>query len=106
MNFKDLIASKKAFQLSMDIYRISKRFSKEETYSWTDQIRRSSRSACANTAEAYRKRLDVENFISKLTDAEAENSETSVWLYFAVTCDYVPKTNTRNCILKQRRLRN
>jgi four helix bundle protein len=91
MDFKDLIAYKKAFQLSMDIYRISKRFPKEETYSLTDQIRRSSRSVCANMAEAYRKRLYVKNFISKLTDADAENSETSVWLDFAVACDYISK---------------
>ncbi len=91
MDFKDLIAYKKAFQLSMDIYKISKRFPKEETYSLTDQIRRSSRSVCANMAEAYRKRLYMKNFISKLTDSDAENSETSVWLDFAVACDYISK---------------
>lgn len=104
MNFKDLIAYKKAFQWSMNIYRISKRIPKEKTCSLTDQIGRSSRSVCANTAEANRKRLYVENFIRKLTDAE--NSETSVWLDFAVTCDYFPKTNTKNCILKPKRSGN
>ena len=89
MNFKDLLAYQKAFQLAMDIYKISKRYPKEETYSLTDQIRRSSRSVCANMVEAYRKRLYVKNFISKLTDSDGENSETSVWLDFAYACEYI-----------------
>ena len=91
MDFKELFAYKKAFKLSMDIYKISKGFPKEENYSLTDQIRRSSRSVCANIAEAYRKRLYVKNFISKLTDCDAENSETSVWLDFALECEYISK---------------
>ncbi|HKJ42632.1 MAG TPA: four helix bundle protein [Sunxiuqinia sp.] len=91
MDFKELFAYKKAFKLSMDIYKISKGFPKEENYSLTDQIRRSSRSVCANIAEAYRKRLYVKNFISKLTDSDAENSETSVWLDFALKCEYISK---------------
>jgi four helix bundle protein len=91
MDFKDLLAYQKAFNLAIDVYKISKRFPKEETYSSTDQIRRSSRSVCANMAEAYRKRLYVKNFISKLSDSDAENSETSVWLDFAFSCEYLSK---------------
>lgn len=91
MDFKELIAYQKAFKLAMEVYEISKSFPKEEKYSLTDQIRRSSRSVCANIAEAYRKRLYVRHFISKLTDSDAENSETIVWLDFAIACDYLPK---------------
>jgi four helix bundle protein len=57
----------------------------------TDQIRRSSRSVCANIAEAYRKRRYVKHFISKLTDSDGENSETSTWLDFALECEYITK---------------
>lgn len=74
-NFKDTAVYKKAFSLSMDIFEASKSFPKEETYSLTDQIRRSSRSVCANLAEANRKKRYPANFISKLTDCDAENSE-------------------------------
>ena len=91
MDFKELIVYKKAFTLAMEIYEISKKFPKEETYSLTDQIRRSSRSVCANLAESYRKRIYIKNFISKLTDSDAENSETVVWLDFAIACNYLPK---------------
>lgn len=73
----------------MKIFEISKSFPIEEKYSLTDQIRRSSRSVCANLAEAYRKRRYEKHFISKLTDADAENSETQVWLDFAKECDYI-----------------
>ena len=91
MDFKELIVYKKAFLLAMEIFKVSKDFPKEEKYSLTDQIRRSSRSVCANIAEAYRKRLYVKNFICKLTDSDAENSETVVWLNFAFECNYLEK---------------
>ncbi len=91
MDFKDLLAYKKAFELSMLIFDISKSFPKEEIYSLTDQIRRSSRSVCANISEAYRKRRYPKHFISKLTDADGENSETSTWLDFALSCEYISK---------------
>ena len=91
MDFKKLIVYKKAFQLAMEIYSISKNFPKDEKYSLTDQIRRSSRSVCANIAEAYRKRQYIRHFISKLTDSDAENSETIVWLDFALECNYLEK---------------
>lgn len=89
MDYKDLIAYKKAFSLAMEIFKISKSFPKEETYSLTDQIRRSSRSVCSNMAEAYRKRRYVNHFISNLTDCDGENSETSTWLDFALECEYI-----------------
>ena len=89
MDFKKLLAYKKAYRLAMDIFEISKSFPKEETYSLTDQIRRSSRSVCSNIAESYRKRRYIKHYISKLTDADAENSETSVWLDFSRDCNYI-----------------
>ncbi|WP_432411553.1 four helix bundle protein [Rasiella sp. SM2506] len=91
MAFKNLLAYKKGFDLSMKIQELSKSFPKEETYSLTDQIRRSSRSVCANIAEAYRKRRYERHFISKLTDSDSENSETQVWLQFAHACEYINK---------------
>jgi len=89
MNFKDLLAYKKAFDLAMKIFHISKQFPKEERFSLTDQIRRSSRSVCACIAESYRKRAYIAHFKSKLSDADMENSETSVWLDFAHACEYI-----------------
>ncbi len=89
MDFKKLIAYKKSFDLGMAIYNVSKSFPKEETFSLTDQIRRSSRSVSANIAEAYRKRKYPRHFISKLTDSDGENSETSVWLDYAFACEYL-----------------
>lgn len=93
MDFKDLIVYKKAFTLAMEIFELSKNFPKEEKFALTDQIRRSSRSVCANTAEAYRKRLYKKHFISKLTDSDAENSETLGWLDFSFACAYLSKEN-------------
>ena len=78
-----------AFQVAVDIYTFSKTFPKEETYSLTDQIRRSSRSVCANLAEAFRKRKYPKHFVSKLSDSEAEAAETQVWLDFALEFEYI-----------------
>ena len=89
MDFRELKAYQKAFELSMEIFNLSKSFPADEKYSLTDQIRRSSRSVNANIAEAYRKRRYVNHFISKLTDSDAENSETNVWLEFALRCNYI-----------------
>ncbi|KQB39229.1 four helix bundle protein [Flavobacterium aquidurense] len=89
MDFKELLAYKKSFELAMEIFELSKDFPKEEKYSLTDQIRRSSRSVSANIAESYRKRRYVNHFISKLTDSDAENSETNVWLEFSLKCEYI-----------------
>jgi four helix bundle protein len=91
LTFKDLTVYKKAFDLAMNIFEISKSFPKEEKYSLTDQIRRSSRSVCSSIAEAYRKRRYEAHFISKTSDADMENSETQVWLEFAFKCKYIEK---------------
>jgi four helix bundle protein len=85
----ELDVYKLAFESAMRIYHISKLFPKEETYSLTDQIRRSSRSVCANIAEGWRKRRYEAAFVSKLNDAEAEAAETQTWLDFASECDYL-----------------
>lgn len=87
----ELQVYKKAFDVAMAVFEVSKTFPKEETYSLTDQIRRSSRSVCANLAEAWRKRRYKAAFISKLSDAECEAAETQVWLEFAVSCGYVER---------------
>ena len=90
-NHTDLQVYQKAFVAAMKIYELSKGFPKEETYSLTDQIRRSSRSVCANLAEAWRKRRYEAAFISKLSDSEAETAETQVWLSFTVECKYLKR---------------
>ncbi|QEL14601.1 four helix bundle protein [Limnoglobus roseus] len=87
----DLEVYKKAFDASMQIYTLTLAFPKEELYSLTDQIRRSSRSVCANLAEAWRKRRYEAAFVSKLSDAEAEAAETQVWLEYAVKCGLLPR---------------
>ncbi|WP_317167362.1 four helix bundle protein [Winogradskyella costae] len=94
------MAYKKGFKLAMDIFHLSKKFPKEETYSLTNQIRRCSRSVCANLSEAYRKRRYPKHFISKLTDCDAENGETQTWLEFALACDYI-SNETYNNLLKE-----
>ncbi|MEX2142864.1 MAG: four helix bundle protein [Pirellulales bacterium] len=87
----ELQVYQRAFDAAMQIFELSRRFPKEETYSLTDQIRRSSRSVCANIAEAWRKRRYEAAFISKLSDSETEASETQVWLEFAVKCGYLDR---------------
>ena len=86
---ENLLAFKKSFDLAMRIFEFSKDFPKEEKYSLTDQIRRSSRAVSANLAEAYCKRRYEAHFISKLSDSDMENTETQVWLHFALKCNYL-----------------
>ena len=86
---RDLEVYGRAFDAAMRIFELSKEFPKEEAYSLTDQVRRSSRSVCANLAEAWRKRRYKAHFISKLSDCEMEAAETQVWLEFAVKCKYL-----------------
>ena len=74
----------------MEIFNISKQWPSEEKFSLTDQIRRSSRSVCANLREAWAKRRYQAHFVSKLTDSDGENSETDTWLDFAKDCGYIP----------------
>lgn len=104
MDFKELLAYQKAFSLAMEIKNTSDSFPKDEKYSLTDQIRRSSRSVCANMAEAYRKRRYVNHFISKLTDCDGENSETTVWLDFAFECNYISTETHQNFIQKSKEI--
>src|ERR1700691_2919664 len=85
---RDLKVYAIAFDAAMSVYDASKCFPKEEIYSLTDQMRRSSRSVCANLSEAWRKRRYAAAFISKLSDAETEAAETQVWIEFAVKCGY------------------
>lgn len=89
--FRNLTAYKKAFALAMDIFRKTKDFPKEEQYSLTSQIRRSSRSVCSCIGEGYRKRLYPAHFVSKITDADMENTETQVWFDFALESGYITK---------------
>ncbi len=87
--FRDLTVYKKAFDLAMLIFKQTKKFPAEEKFSLTDQVRRSSRSVCATIGEAYRKRQYEAHFISKSSDADMENTETRVWLDFALVCEYI-----------------
>ncbi len=80
----------------MRIFELSKQFPIEERYALTDQIRRSSRSVCANLAEAWRKRRYKAAFVAKLNDCEAEAAEVQVWLKFAVKCNYLVIDTGRN----------
>lgn len=86
---RELEVYKVAFDAAMQIFELSKKFPVEERYSLTDQIRRSSRSVCANLAEAWRKRRYEGAFVSKLSDSEAEAAETQTWIEFAVKCNYL-----------------
>jgi len=95
VNHRDLDVYCRAFESAMTIFRLSQSFPKEETYSLTDQIRRSSRSVCANIAEAWRRRRYEKAFIDKLSIAESEAAETQVWLEFAVECGYLPREEAR-----------
>jgi len=87
--FRELIAYKKGFSLLMEIFELSKSFPKEELYSLTSQIRRSSRSVCSCIGEAYKKRHYPNHFVSKLSDVAMQNSETQVWLDVALGCNYI-----------------
>ncbi|RCJ29046.1 four helix bundle protein [Nostoc minutum NIES-26] len=86
---EDLVVFQLAFNTAMKIFELSQKFPVEEKYSLTDQLRRSSRSVCANLAEAWRKRRYKAAFIAKLSDCEAEAAETQVWIKFAVKCSYI-----------------
>ena len=96
----ELPVYKDAFAAASEVFRISKMFPPEERYSLTDQIRRSSRSVCANIAEAWRKRRSEAYFTSTLNIAEGEAAETQVWLQFAVECTYTPAETARPLYLK------
>jgi four helix bundle protein len=88
-NFKETKVYKLAYEQAMDVLEITKSFPKEEKYSLTDQVRRSSRSVCTNIAEAYRKKRYPAHFVLKVTDSDAENSETGVWFDFSKDSIYI-----------------
>ena len=96
LSHRDLKVYKLSFELAMGIYELSKSFPKEEKYSLTDQIRRSSRSVSANISEAWRKRRYPKSFVAKLSDSEAEAAETQNWLDFAFACGYIDKSEYQN----------
>lgn len=99
-NFRQTKVYQKGFALAMGIFEISKTFPKEELYSLTDQIRRSSRSVCICLAEAYRKKIYPAHFLAKLTDSDMENSETLTWLDFALACSYINQETYEDLKLK------
>ena len=88
-NLDDLLVYQNAFVAATEVFQISKTFPREERYSMVDQLRRSSRSVCANLAEAWRKRRYKAAFIAKLSDAESEASETLTWIEFALRFEYI-----------------
>jgi four helix bundle protein len=85
----DLEVYKRSFAASMTVFELTRHFPLEERYSLTDQFRRSSRSVCANIAEAWRKRRYPAHYVSKLSDSEAEAAETQTWIQFSVECGYL-----------------
>ena len=91
----ELQVYRRAFDSAMRVFQCSKEFPKVERYALVDQIRRSSRSVCANLAEAWRKRRYQAAFVSKLSDSEAEAAETQVWLQFAVACEYLNRDSAK-----------
>ncbi len=95
-SFRDLKIYKLARQLSLEILEVSKNFPKEEIFSLTNQIRRSSRSVGAQIAEAWAKRRYEKYFVSKLTDADGEQQETQHWIETARDCDYIAETQSKD----------
>lgn len=95
-SFKDLIVYQKAYKLAMEIFEISKSFPKEEKYSLTDQIRRSSRAVTSCLAESWAKKRYEKAFVNKLTDSSGEENETEVWLDYSKDCHYIlPETHSK-----------
>ena len=101
---KDLDAYRLAYSTAMDVFRLSKQWPVEEKYSLTDQVRRSSRSVCANLREAWAKRRYEAHFLSKLSDCDGENSETETWLDFARDCGYMSSAEHKRLTADCRRV--
>lgn len=97
-SFKDLIVYQKAYKLAMEIFELSRGFPKEEKYSLTDQIRRSSRSVTSNLAEAWAKRRYEKSFVNKLIDSLGEEFETEVWIDYSKDCGYMQKETHENLV--------
>lgn len=90
-NFRDLTVYQKAYNLAMFVFDLTKNFPRQEQYALTDQVRRSSRSVCRSIGEGYRKRRYPKYFISKMSDADMENTETQISMDFAFSCGYITK---------------
>ncbi|MGI6198642.1 MAG: four helix bundle protein [Candidatus Cloacimonadaceae bacterium] len=90
-SFRELIVYRKAFELACKIHEVTRSFPRDEQFSLTDQIRRSSRSICANLAEAWGRKNYPKVFVNKLSDALAEQMETEVWLDFCFRHEYIDK---------------
>lgn len=99
---RDLVVYQKTRALANEIFTLTKSFPREEMYSLTDQIRRSSRSVGAQIAEAWAKRRYEKHFISKLTDADGEQHETQHWLETALDCKYISKAEAQALVEKCR----
>ena len=95
-HFRDLLVYRRAFEAAMTIFQLTKEFPSEERYSLVDQIRRASRSVCANLSEAWRKRRYVAVFKNKVTDSMQEASETQCWLEFSLACEYIEQATIDN----------
>jgi len=100
LSYRELRVYRSAVDLAMEIFELTKSFPPEEKYSLTDQIRRSSRSVCANIAEAWRKRRYKAAFIAKINDSETEACETQVWLEIALLCKYLTEEKTNDLLEK------
>ena len=92
--YKDLRVYQAAIDAAMQVFELTKLFPSEERYSMVDQMRKSSRSVCANIGEAWRKRRYPAHFVSKLSDSEGEAEETRVWLELAFRCGYMDKSDS------------
>ena len=99
-SFKDLIVYQKAYKVSMEIFYLTQSYPREETYSLTDQIRRSSRSVTANLAESWAKRRYIKVFVNKLTDSLGEALETENWLLYSKDCGYISEENFHDLMLQ------
>ena len=104
-SFRDLILFQKAYSISMEIFFLTKSFAKEEKYSLTDQIRRSSRSICSNISEAWAKRIYIKMFINKLSDSLGEEYETETWLQYSKDCGYINESTFSNLMNKYEEIR-
>jgi four helix bundle protein len=91
-SYRELDVYRMAMDAAMDIFKLTNDFPREEKYALVDQMRRSSRSVCANIAEAWRRRRYKASFVNKLNEAETEAEETRVWLEFSLRCRYIDET--------------
>ncbi len=103
-SFRDLNVYKLAVELQQEIFELTKKFPKEETYSLTDQIRRAPRSIGSNIAESWHERRYQAHFLSKLTDADAEQAETQHWLDTSLKCKYISSSEHQNLLEKCKRI--